>query len=212
MALPTISIPEIPLPSSITDFISTYLGAYLVHFIVAIPVIVLLLELYNLGTKRRSISLFSLFMLIILAIFMVAFYLNGSSELITVYLVYASLALLVFKLLFMALRKTIGRVIFTIMLGGFAFVTLMQVNTGGIFAKKEAVVEAPVVETPIVDTKVEDELTAKLKALQEKYDALIEESKKVVVSPIPTPVSTIEVVERPVVKEANASTESNSSN
>lgn len=207
MALPTISIPEIPLPSSITDFISTYLGAYLVHFIVAIPVIVLLLELYNLGTKRRSISLFSLFMLIILAIFMVAFYLNGSSELITVYLVYASLALLVFKLLFMALRKTIGRVIFTIMLGGFAFVTLMQVNTGGIFAKKEAVVE-----TPIVDTKVEDELTAKLKALQEKYDALIEESKKVVVSPIPTPVSTIEVVERPVVKEANASTESNSSN
>ena len=212
MALPTISIPEIPLPSSITDFISTYLGAYLVHFIVAIPVIVLLLELYNLGTKRRSISLFSLFMLIILAIFMVAFYLNGSSELITVYLVYASLALLVFKLLFMALRKTIGRVIFTIMLGGFAFVTLMQVNTGGVFAKKEAVVEAPVVETPIVDTKVEDELTAKLKALQEKYDALIEESKKVVVSPIPTPVSTIEVVERPVVKEANASTESNSSN
>lgn len=203
MALPIISIPEIPLPSSITDFISTYLGAYLVHFLVAIPVIVLLLELYNLGTKRRSISLFSLFMLIILLILVVAFYLNGSSELITVYLVYASLALLIFKLLFMALRKTIGRVIFTIMLSGFAFVTLMQVNTGGVFAKKEAV----------VDTKVEDELTAKLKELQSKYDSLVEESKKVepvVVAVTPAPVSTIEVVEKPV-KEANLS-DSNTSN
>jgi hypothetical protein len=211
MALPTISIPEIPLPSSITDFISTYLGAYLVHFIVAIPVIVLLLELYNLGTKRRSTSLFSLFLLIVLAILIIAFYLNGSAELITVYLVYASLALLVFKLLFMALRKTIGRVIFALMVAGFTFVTLMQVNEGGVFAKKEVVVTAPV-EAPIVDTKVEDELTAKLKELQSKYDALVEESKKVVVAPVPTPTptSTIEVVEKPI-KDANTS-ESNSSN
>jgi len=206
MALPIISIPEIPLPSSITDFISTYLGAYLVHFIVVLPVIVLLLELYNLGTKRRSISLFSLFMLITLALLMVAFYLNGSTELITVYLVYASLALLVFKLLFMALRKTIGRVIFAIMIGGFAFVTLLQVNKGGIFAQKEVVVEVPV-----VDTKLNDELTAKLKTLQEKYEALVEESKKVVVTPVPTPApapvlkSTIEVVEKPVAPEGNTS-------
>jgi len=209
MALPIISIPEIPLPSNITDFISTYLGAYLVHFIVAIPVIILLLELYNLGTKRRSISLFSLFMLMMLVLFIVAFYLNGSSELLTIYLVYASLSLLVFKLLFMALRKTIGRVIFAIMIGGFAFVTLLQVNKGGLFAQKEVVVEVPV-----VDTKLNDALRANLKTLQEKYDALVEESEKAVVIPVvttavpvpvstPVPTPTIEVVEKPTVQDNN---------
>jgi len=75
-------------------------------------------------------------------------------------LVYASLALILFKLFFMALGKTIGRVIFILMLGGFAFVTLMQVNSDGLFATTKKV-------------SVEDDLSSKLKELQSKYDALL---------------------------------------
>ena len=168
MTLPEISIPKIQIPFEIPTFLSDYM----VHFIIAIPVILLLLELYNLVTKRPSISIFSLFTLILLSLFVIVFYLLGSAteeshKLLTIYLVYASLGLILFKLLFMALRKTIGRVIFIFMIGGFSFVTLMQVNTGGLFATKKA---------PVADTA----LTAKLKELQTKYDALllVEETKE----------------------------------
>jgi len=169
MTLPAISIPEIPIPSNITDFLSSYLGDYLIHFIIVIPVIVLFLEIYNLATKHRSISLFSLLMLLVLSLFIVSFYLVGSvsgdeHKLLTIYFVYVSLGLLVFKLFFMALRKTVGRVIFILMLGGFVALTLLEVGTGGLFTQK-------------VDTTVTDESSTKLKELQSKYDTL-EEAKK----------------------------------
>ena len=152
--------------------VSAFLSDYIVHFIIALPVIILLLELSNLATKRPSISVFSLLTLILLSLLVIVFYLLGSAtdelhKLLTVYLVYASLGLILFKLLFMALRKTIGRVIFILILAGFAFVTLMQVNSGGLFSAKEASLE----------TTVEDDLSSKLKELQSKYNALIEEKK-----------------------------------
>ncbi len=201
MLLPTISIPEIPIPFEIPAF----LNDYVVHFIIAIPVILLLLELYNLATKRPSISVFSLFTLILLSLLVIVFYLLGSAtgeshKLLTVYLVYYSVALILFKLLFMALRKTIGRVIFILMLGGFAFVTLMQVNSGGLFATKKAPV--------VADTTVQDELNGKLKKLQSKYDALllVEEAKD--------DDSTVETVKEETTKptETSSDSENNRSN
>jgi len=202
MTLPTISIPEIQIPFEIPAF----LNDYVVHFIIAIPVILLLLELYNLATKRPSISVFSLFTLILLSLLVIVFYLLGSAteeshKLLTVYLVYVSLGLILFKLLFMALRKTIGRVIFILMLAGFAFVTLMQVSSGGLFATKEAPV--------VVDTTVQDDLNSKLKELQSKYDALllVEEAK----NEAPAVVETVkEETTEPT--EASSDSENNSSN
>ena len=194
MTLPTISIPKIELPFEIPAF----LGDYLVHFIVVLPVIILLLELYNLGTKRRSISVFSLFLVIFLTLFIIAFYLMGSStgdehKLLTIYFVYASLGLLLFKLLFMALRKIVGKILFILIVGGFTAVTLLQVSTGGLLASKD-------VSTPAPNSKVEDELNGKIKELQEKYDALVEKNKVV-----ETPVGKIEVVEAIAVSENNIS-------
>ena len=200
MTLPTISIPEIPIPFEIPAF----LNDYVVHFIIAIPVILLLLELYNLATKRPSISLFSLLTLILLSLLVIVFYLLGSAteeshKLLTVYLVYASLGLILFKLLFMALRKTIGRIIFILMLGGFASVMLMQVNSGGLFSAKEV----------SIDTTVQDDLSSKLKELQSKYDALllIEEKK----SEIPKVVETVKE-ETTESTETSSDSEDNNSN
>ena len=148
MSLPAISIPEIPLPLQIPEL----LHPAIIHFVIAIPIVVLMLELYNLGVKRRSISVFSLLLLVIVAVAMFGAYLTGSIDgkaaidaslssegvkelkehkLLGTYLVYASFGLLFFKLLFMALRKKIGKVLFILILVGFIAVTLNQGKEGG---------------------------------------------------------------------------------
>jgi len=188
MTLPPISIPEIPLPLQIPEL----LHPAIVHFIIAIPIVVLLLEIYNLGVKRRSISVFSLIMLIVVALVMFVAYLTGgvdgqsaidaglSSEgikelkehkLLGTYLVYASLGLLVFKILFMAIGKTFGKVLFILILGGFIAVTLNQGKEGGeLVYKYGSNIEA------ITDVKSElDDATEERDELQEKVDELKEE-------------------------------------
>jgi len=204
MTLPTISIPEIPLPIEIPELVHPAI----VHFVIAIPIVVLLLELYNLVVKRRSISLFSLFLLVIVAVAMFVAYLTGGIDgkatwdilsmegqadlkehkLLGIYLVYASLGLVIFKLLFMAIRKTIGRVIFIFILGGFIAVTLNQGKEGGELvykygANNEVVVELKDDIADAEDDNDGDDATAKLQnaldKLQTKYDELLEKSKEV---------------------------------
>ena len=190
MSLPAISIPEIPLPIQIPEL----LHPAIVHFIIAIPIVIFLLELYNLGVKRRSISVFSLFLLIIVAIVMFGAYLTGgvdgqaaidagfSSEgikelkehkLLGTYLVYASLGLLVFKLLFMAIGKTFGRILFILILGGFIAVTLNQGKEGGeLVYKYGANVEAVADAKSNLDDAIEER-----DELQESLDEAKEEAK-----------------------------------
>lgn len=220
MTLPAISIPEIPLPLEIPEL----LHPAIVHFVVAIPVVVLLLELYNLGVKRRSISLFSLFLLIIVAVAMFGAYLTGSVDgkaawnmlsvdgqtelkahkLLGVYLVYGSLALVVLKLLFMAIHKTVAKVLFILILGGFIAVTFYQGKEGGELvyeygANSEAVEEA--------QSTIED-LTEEKEELEENLSELQAE-KEEAVAPTPAPVVPV----TPAVTPApTATVESNSSN
>ena len=233
MTLPAISIPEIPLPLEIPEL----LHPAIVHFVVAIPVVVLLLELYNLGVKRRSISLFSLFLLIIVAVAMFGAYLTGSVDgkatwemlssdgqadlkahkLLGIYLVYASLALVVLKLLFMAIRKTLGRVLFILILGGFIAVTFNQGKEGGELVYKYGANNAAMAD---VQSDMED-IIEERDELQEKYDELLEKSKDTAAAPAPTsaPVvvaptaPAVEVTPAPAVTVVETATvESNSSN
>jgi uncharacterized membrane protein len=190
MTLPAISIPEIPLPLQIPEL----LHPAIVHFIIAIPIVVLLLEIYNLGVKRRSISVFSLLLLIIVAVAMFGAYLTGgvdghaaidaglSSEgikelkehkLLGTYLVYASLGLLVFKLLFMAIGKTFGKVLFILILGGFIAVTLKQGKEGGELVYKHG---ANIEAVADVKSELEDAIEER-DELQESLDEAKEEAK-----------------------------------
>jgi len=221
MSLPAISIPEIPLPIQIPELIHPAI----VHFIIAIPIVVLLLELYNLGFKRRSISVFSFLLLVIVAVAMFGAYLTGgidgksaidaglSSEGITelkehkllgTYLVYASLGLLVFKLLFMAIGKTVGRIIFILILGGFIAVTLNQGKEGGeLVYKYGANIEA------VADVKSElEDVIEERDELQEQIDEAKKEPKVETVEPKEEPkvesvepkVETVEAKEEPKVE------------
>ncbi len=193
--LPAISIPEIPLPIEIPEIIHPAI----VHFAIAIPVVIFLLEIYNLAAKRRTISAFSLFLLIIVAVAMFGAYLTGSVDgkatwdmlstdgqgdlkahkLLGTYLVYASAFLVVLKLLVMAIRKNVGRVFFILILGGFIAVTLYQGKEGGELVYKYGANIERVADMSSDGDDVKEELEEaeeKLKELQEKYDELVASS------------------------------------
>jgi uncharacterized membrane protein len=194
--LPAISIPEIPLPIEIPEL----MHPAIVHFAVAIPVVILLLEIYNLAAKRRTISAFSLFLLILVATAMFGAYLTGSVDgkatwdilssdgqgdlkahkLFGAYLVYGSLVLVVLKLLVMAIRKTAGRIFFILILGGFIALTLFQGKEGGeLVYKYGANIERVAdMKSDGDDAKEElEEAEEKFSELQEKYDELVASSK-----------------------------------
>ena len=237
--LPAISIPEIPLPLEIPEVIHPAI----VHFAIAIPVVILLLEIYNLAAKRRTISAFSLFLLILVAAAMVGAYLTGSVDgkaawdmlstegqtdlkahkLLGTYLVYGSLVLVVIKLLVMAIRKTVGRLFFILLLGGFIVVTLFQGKEGGELVFKYGANSERVADMKSDSEDVTEELEeaeTKLSELQEKFDALSSSDKSEEKAPEAdksedeTPVATESDVKKEEAEsnETVPATETNSSN
>ena len=195
--LPAISIPEIPLPIEIPEIIHPAI----VHFAIAIPVVIFLLEIYNLAAKRRTISAFSLFLLVVVAIALFGAYLTGSVDgkaawdmlstdgqgdlkahkLLGMYLVYASLVLVVLKLLSMAIRKKVAKIFFILILGGFIALTLYQGKEGGELVYKYGanIEKVADINSDAEDSKDElSEAEEKLSELQKKYDDLVASSAK----------------------------------
>lgn len=159
MELPNISIPKALLEAIPTDQIPTLAHPPLVHFAIVLPIIIVLLELVNIIVKSgetaeepkgRGVSTLSLFLIVAMVVIFSLSYLAGSVDgkaawdtlgdagqsalkehkLLGTYLVYASLALLVFK--FIALMSgSKGRILFFILAIVFAGVTLKQGKEGG---------------------------------------------------------------------------------
>ncbi len=76
MQLPAITLPQIDLPFTIPAL----LHPSVVHFAIAIPVVILLLEVYNLFVKRKSIGVFSFMLLILTVLFFASAYLTGGVD------------------------------------------------------------------------------------------------------------------------------------
>jgi len=238
MSLPALTIPEIPIPIQIPELIHPAI----VHFVIAIPVVILLLEIYNLGVKRRSISVFSFLLLLIVAVALFGAYLTGGIDgqaavdaglssvgkadlkehkLLGVYLVYASVGLVLFKLLFMAIRKTIGRILFILILGGFIATTLYQGKEGG-----ELVYKYGANNTAVADLASDmEDITEERDELQEQIDEMKKSANTTVATTPPvatvapkeeTPQTTEEPKEEekkvPVATETPATTDTNNSN
>jgi len=146
MELPAITLPQIALPFDIP----TLIHPAAVHFAVAIPVIVLLLEFYNLFTRRKSIGAFSFILLVLTVVFFAIAYLTGSVDgkeaydllspegqaelkehkLLGVYLLIGTVIVLFFKLLAMT-GKGILKFLFFIVLLGLIAGTFKQGKDGG---------------------------------------------------------------------------------
>jgi len=147
MELPAITLPKIELPFDIPVLLHPPVD----HFAIALPVVILLLELINLVAKKRAISVLSLFFIVLTVVAVVAAYLTGSVDaketfdalsesgqgdlkehkLLGTYLVYISGILLVFKLLSMMIGKALVQLFYLFLLILFVTGILYQGNEGG---------------------------------------------------------------------------------
>jgi len=145
------TLPQISIPVNIPFDIPTMLHPPLVHFAVAIPVLVLLFEVINIFLKSKSLKIItSIFLFLTIAIFFGA-YLAGTADgkaaidsgtfnamselkehkLLGMYLFYASIGIFVFKLLSLVVNKTGFRIFYVLLLIGFVASVLHQGKEGG---------------------------------------------------------------------------------
>jgi uncharacterized membrane protein len=147
MSLPEITLPKIELPFDIPVLLHPPVD----HFAIALPVVVLLLELINLVAKKRALSVLSLFFIVLTVVAVFAAYLTGSVDgketfsmlseagqaelkehkLLGTYLLLASGLLLIVKLLSMLFSKALAQLVYLLLLVLFVIGILYQGNEGG---------------------------------------------------------------------------------
>ncbi len=148
------NLPQLPIvmpPADLPIHIPELMHPLAVHFVVALPFIIILLELINLFAKKRSIGVISFVLLLLLSGIIYAALLTGLADakaiettfgadakalltqhkLYGVYLFYASILLVIFKLLAVMIRGTATRVLMLILLILFAAGTLATAKRGG---------------------------------------------------------------------------------
>ena len=146
MELPLISLPKVILPFDVP----TLIHPAITHFIIAIPVVILLLELINLSSKKRALSMFSLFLILLVVVSSALAYLTGITDansaydtltaqakaevnqhkLLGIYLMLASALLLLLKL-FSLFKNTFLRAIYMLTLIAFVAGVFYQGKDGG---------------------------------------------------------------------------------
>jgi len=146
MNLPVISIPAVNIPFDIP----TLMHPPLVHFAVAIPVLIVIFELFNLFLQNKTIKVItSLFMLLLVGIFFGA-YITGTADgkaaidngfgamselkehkLIGIYIFYASIGMLLLKLISLLVNKTGFKIFYFLIVLGFTAAVLHQAKEGG---------------------------------------------------------------------------------
>ena len=76
MNLPPLTLPKVPIPFEITDM----LHPMVIHFAIALPVVVLLIEIINLIVKKRAIGVVSFLLLLISSVIVAISYLTGNVD------------------------------------------------------------------------------------------------------------------------------------
>ncbi len=180
MELPQITIPQAVIDMIPMDQVPAIVHPPLVHFAIVLPIMIVLLELVNIIVKSgetpeepkgRGVSTLSFLLILAMVVIFVAAFVSGSVDgkaawdglgaegqaelkehkLIGTYLVYGSIALLVFKLISFAGAKS--RVLFLLLAVAFAAGTLKQGKDGGELVYKYG---ANVAKVKALDDKVFD--------------------------------------------------------
>jgi uncharacterized membrane protein len=181
MSLPNISIPAVNIPFDIP----TLLHPALVHFAIAIPVLVVIAEILNLMIKGRGIKIVSSLMMFLLIVILFGAYLTGTTDgkaaidsgfnameelkehkLLGIYLFYGSIVIFVLKLLSLVINKTGFRVFYILVLFGFLAGIIHQGKEGGelvykyganVQVKSDEFDDDEEIETKAVETKKVEE-------------------------------------------------------
>jgi uncharacterized membrane protein len=197
MTLPDISIyiPKVVLPFDIP----TLLHPITVHFMVAIPVIVLLLELINLFAKKKAIGVISFVLLFLTMFAAVGAYFTGlvdgkegfelltqsgkdelaEHKLLGIYLLLASAVVLLFKLLSAAISSGFVKILYLLLLIGFILGIFQQGKDGGELVYEHGM---NVERVKALDDRV-FELEEALEEAQEKMTEKDKETEESLVTP-----------------------------
>lgn len=145
------NLPAITLPIEISDTIPVLLHPVAVHFAVVLPLVILILELINLITKRRALSISVYILFVMLIGLFVAAYMTGVTDgkeagpflsdegmaalkahkLLGTYLVYLTLLPLALKVLSLFVRKGWSRGLYALGLVALIALTFFQAKKGG---------------------------------------------------------------------------------
>ncbi len=205
MNLPPLTIPDLPLPFEI----SPMMHPAIVHFAVALPVVILLLEIINLMARRKAIGSVSFLLLVLMTLVYLGAYLTGSvdadkaKDLLSpeaktlldthknggVWLVYGSVVVLFVKLISVAVKRFPARVVFLLIMALFFWGTTGVVQKGcaltykhGVNVHKDAVTApAAKAEAPKAETAEQAEAveTKAAEAAETAADKATETAHKV---------------------------------
>ncbi len=202
MELPAIKLPQVELPFDIPVLLHPPVD----HFIIALPVIVLLLEVVNLIAKKRAVGVVSFFLLVLTVVAAVAAYFTGSIDgkeafpllgeaaqgelkehkILGTYLMLVSVVVLVFKILSAMISRGLMKALYLFILILFVAGILKQGKEGGELVYKYGVNVEKVQE---LDSELFD-VKEELEELEEKNKAAETEEKE--------PAATTEAKEDPV--------------
>ena len=198
MTLPDITsyIPKVELPFDIP----VLLHPLVVHFMIAIPVIVLLLELTNIITKKKAVGVVSFILLLLTVIAAAGAYLTGlvdgketfdvlteagktdlsEHKLLGTYLLLASVVVLFFKLLSSAMNSGIMKALYILLLIAFVLGIFQQGKEGGELVYEHGM---NVAQVKTMDDKIFD----LEEALEEAKEKAVQSEKKVEETVTPAP-------------------------
>lgn len=185
MQLPELpfKIPEIPLPFDIP----LLAHPAVVHFIIALPVIVLLIELVNLLVKKRALGVTTFFLLLLAVVASAVAYLTGNVDgkeaypllsqagqvdlkahkLFGTYLMFAGVIVVVFKLLSVLVKRGLMKALYILVLIVFVVGIFKQGKEGGalVYAHGANVQKVQEIDDELFDAKEAlEELEASVKA------------------------------------------------
>jgi len=230
MELPALKLPQIQLPFDIPVLLHPPVD----HFVIAIPVLVLIVEIINLVAKKRAIGVITFFILILGMVATVAAYLTGTVDgkeafdalsqagqaelkehkLLGTYLVLASGVLVVFKLLSAMIQRGLMKATYLLVLIVFTAGILKQGKDGGelVYEYGANVERVADLDSELFDVKEElDELKADAKsaveAAEKKSAEVTEAVKEEAKEAVEAAKETVEKVSDSVNSTAKAATE-----
>ncbi len=219
MSLPPLTIPQFPLPFDIPEMIHPVF----VHFAVALPVLVLLIELINLFAKKRALGVMSFFFMLLITAVFVGAYLTGSTDgkaakvflspeakeallghkQLGIYLVYASGLLMLFKLFSVLIRKTAIKVLFFLVLIVFTAAVFNEGKKGGTLVYQYGV---NVKSVPAIGKAVESKAASETKKEESSEAPVAEEKKEEVSEKVPAQEESKKIEEKPKAETVTAET------
>ena len=227
------TLPEITIPLQVPIELPTLLHPPIVHFAIALPVLILLFEVINLFLNSRSLKVITSLLLFLTVFILFGAYLSGVTDgkavidsetfkgmadlkehkLLGIYLVYASIALFVIKLLALVINKIGFRIFYILLSILFVASILNQGKEGGeLVYKYGANVQ---VQSDGFDDDEEDEDSlpkVEQKEVQSKKETTTDNQKSTSHNKEKTQTQTEEKKESQNLSHENNNTENNSTN